>query len=116
MKKYLLSGCFVGAGLITSSCIILDGAPPVRYVPPYASFWENPAVSNEQKQADWIACGGTERGSFSPQLERGDTKAMLEEYSRKDRVFQRCLIGKGYRWNGKCISEMMKIEPKCGAL
>lgn len=115
MKRYLLSGGLVGAGLIMSGCIILDGAPPVRDVPPYASFWEKPGVSKEQKQVDWVACGGSERGSFSPQLERGDTKAMLGEYSEKNRMFQHCLMGKGYRFTGQCTPDMPKNEPACGA-
>ena len=71
IKPCLLLGCLVGAGLITSSCIILDGAPHgeayERRISPATSHsdsWERAGVSDEQKREDWIACGGKKRAFY----------------------------------------------------
>ena len=65
-------GCLVGAGLITSSCIILDGAPHgetyERHISPATSHsdsWERAGASDEQKRENWIACGDKKWAFYS---------------------------------------------------
>ncbi|WP_143040669.1 hypothetical protein [Paraburkholderia caballeronis] len=77
--------------------------------------WEKPGVTEEQKRDDWIACGGKKSGLFIPPFNRksGEDRAVF--YIREDQKFQGCLTGKGYRFTGKCIGNMSKFYPVCGA-
>jgi len=106
MKKiYLLLGCLVGASLIHGCCFLVGCIGPSFPSTPYIDYWEKPGVSDEQKQKDWIACGGAKDGDFSPPLHRLPGKTGdINAYSKADRIFQRCLIGKGYWWKKEqCI-------------
>ena len=117
-KNYLLLGCLAAAGLITGSCgiMILDGAPPPSYSPSaYSDSWKKPGVSEEQKQEDWVACGGRKNKPFDPPYNRKFDGDPNISYIKKAKKFQHCLIGKGYRWTGQCIYNMPKFEPACGA-
>jgi hypothetical protein len=122
MKRYLVSGCLVGAGLITSGCIILDGAPHgeayERRISPATSHsdsWEKAGVSEEQQLDDWVACGGKKNGLFIPSYNRNSDGDAGAFGAREDRKLQRCLIRKGYQFTGQCTHDMPKNEPACGA-
>ena len=115
-KNYLLLVCLVGPGLMTgccpTGCFVQTKSFPS---PPDLGFWEKFGVSDEQKEADWISCGGQKDGFLNPPVEGGrDTKFIYEEWEMKNITFQRCLMGKGYRWTGQCTSAWMKTTPACG--
>lgn len=74
----------------------------------------------EGRRGDWVDCGGTSAGDFSPYIgllnkeRRLGEKGIDAAYSRLDNELQRCMIKKGYRYTGKC-SEISRASPACGA-
>jgi hypothetical protein len=74
MKRYLLSGCLVGAGLIAGCATIrylVHHETYERAISPstsHSNSWEKAGVREEQKRDDWIACGGKKTGFLSRRI------------------------------------------------
>jgi len=34
-------------------------------IKPYIAYWQKDGVTEEERLADWVACGGNENGTFS---------------------------------------------------
>jgi hypothetical protein len=89
--------------------------------PPYSDVWVKPGASSAEKMTDWLACGGSANGEFIPSEEmkkvwrRPEDTSSVPAYHRADDQFQRCLLGKGFVWVGRCDYSHSKSMPACGA-
>jgi len=89
------------SGVLLSSCCIggywMNGDPFPGPVQPYRDYWSKPAMRDEGRKADWVACGGSENGNFS-----WDSRRMLpgetNETSRlrQSSELKACLTPRGY--------------------
>ncbi len=88
---------------------------------PYIDLWEKPGVSAAEKKSDWVECGGKTDGDFVPTeamiavWRSSEGASKLSAYQMASAQFQRCFLGKGYVWTGRCEYESSKLFPVCGA-
>jgi len=128
-----LSGCFWWRA---PNCIICTPAPP----DPYLRKWEKPNVTDEQRRQDSVDCGSARdvaspdsacwaTGKCPPEGDRAPNFGAIkinaarranesdgEVSSRLFNDWQRCMLGKGYRFTGECFdNEISRNQPACGA-
>ena len=88
----------------------------------YIEHWEKTDMTTDGRMRDWIDCGGSSNGDFSPyhaqviEEKRSDEKGTDASYKRLSDKLQRCILKKGYHYTGHCDNQIMKAEPACGAL
>ncbi|MBD7962039.1 MULTISPECIES: hypothetical protein [Comamonas] len=107
----LLTGCGIGLGLFPYAVN--------HNIKPYLQYWEKEGVTSSARQSDSRECGSTLLPSAPHQDDitfiSKDTKHDDAAYDRARLVWQRCMINKGYRYNGDCSSDYAKSRPACGA-
>lgn len=108
----LLTGCTFG--------FVPTGLESAR---PYLTFWDKPAMTIEDRRDDWVECGGSSDGSFSPYIgllnkeRRPEEKDRSAAHYRLDNELQRCMLNKGYRYTGKCYdNEISRTSPACAVM
>jgi hypothetical protein len=122
----LVGGCTIGNGRICgpqtpAAYCDAKALKALLNPPPYLDLWDKPGATANEKMADWIACGGKPNGEFIPSEEmkrvwrRPEDTTSIPSYHRADAHFQRCLMGRGLVWIGRCDSESMRTFPVCGA-
>ena len=107
----ILSGCGIGLGLFPYA---------VSHNPkPYLQYWEKEGITSSARQSDSRECGSTLLPSAPYQdgitFISKEMKYDEADYDRAKLAWQRCMIKKGYRYNGDCSSEVAKSRPACGA-
>ena len=107
----LLTGCGIGLGLFPYA---------VSHNPkPYLQYWEKEGITSSARQSDSRECGSTLLPSAPNQdlysFAKNGMKQDDESYARAMAAWQRCMIKKGYRYNGDCSSDYAKSRPACGA-
>lgn len=123
---FLLGGCTIGNGRICgpqtpAAYCDAKALKALLHPPPYLEAWAKPGASSEEKMTDWLACGGSANGQFVPSEEmkkvwrRPEDTSSVPSYHRADYQFQRCLLGKGFVWVGRCDYSHSKSMPACGA-
>jgi len=122
-----LAGCTIGNGRICgpqtpAAYCDAEALKDLLHPKPYIDLWEKPGASSDQKMVDWLACGGSPKGRFTPgsqELQKWKTSdddlSIISAYHRADDQFQRCLIGKGLVWRGRCDLPQSHTFPACGA-
>jgi hypothetical protein len=106
----ILAGCGIGLGLFPKSSY------ETLHPKPYRDYWIKGGTTAEDRQADWVVCGGRENGNFSLHPDRmlpGETNN--QAYSRQSIALERCMLRAGYRYTGNCSNAYMKTQPLCGA-
>jgi len=110
----LLTGC-------NTTILVASGKEFSDYqksIKPYIAYWQKEGMTEEERLADWVACGGMKDGGFGYPLDpnaRLSGESEREFMTRLDYAFQRCMIRSGYYYTGDCSSEYMKARPLCGA-
>mgnify|MGYP006280094769 FL=1 len=106
------NGCFVLTG---------DAYRALAYPKPMRDFWKKEGTSDESRAQDWVACGGTKNGDFSPyekDLEAEQSKSGLDFFKAYMQLLykvQRCMRNQGYRFIGECYDTFESKEtPACG--
>lgn len=123
---FALTGCTIGNGRICgpqtpAAYCDADALKALLYPKPYIDLWKNPGASSDQMMVDWLACGGSPKGRFTPgekELQKWmtpDDQSTIRAYHRADDQFQRCLLGKGFVWVGRCDLPHSHTLPACGA-
>ncbi len=106
----LLTGCGIGLGLFPKSSYKIK---------PYLQYWEKEGITSSARQSDSRECGSTLLPSAPGQdnivFNQKDMKYDEAAYDRARLAWQRCMIKKGYRYNGDCSSDYAKSRPACGA-
>jgi hypothetical protein len=88
---------------------------------PYIESWRHPTLSAEQRHADAVSCGlkdpnyGRRFNQEEINASRLPSEKDMETYYRLGNVWQRCMLKKGYLWNGDCNGEIARTRPACGA-
>ncbi|AZU59414.1 hypothetical protein ACI2VK_10640 [Ralstonia nicotianae] len=108
----LLNGCGIGG-------FWMNGDPSAgKDLKPYIEEWEKPSVTSEMRRRDSESCGGGD-SNHAPLFTAAEIKAEQRSgekenaaYSRLHHRWQRCMLGKGYRYMGTCYSQS---SPGCGA-
>ena len=107
----LLTGCGIGLGLFPYAVN--------HNIKPYLLYWEKEGITSSARQSDSRECGSTLLPTAPHQDDitfiSKDTKYDEAAYDRARLAWQRCMIKKGYRYNGDCSSEVAKSRPACGA-
>ncbi|PJC02682.1 MAG: hypothetical protein CO071_01860 [Gallionellales bacterium CG_4_9_14_0_8_um_filter_59_50] len=105
-----LVGCGIGGFWMT-------GDPSAgKDIKPYIAYWQKDGVTEEERLADWVACGGNENGTFSWKVkEQFSGESDEQTRTRQSFDFQRCVLRAGYRYTGNCSSDWAKTQPYCGA-
>ncbi len=122
----ILTGCTIGNGRICgpqtpAAYCDAEALSALLYPKPYIERWIKPGVSSDQKMLDWIACGGSQNGRFSPSEKELETWTTPEDpstiraFHSADDQFQRCVLSKGFVWVGRCDFSHSKTMPACGA-
>lgn len=87
----MLAGCGIGGHWMTGNPI---SSPPK----PYMSYWHKNDVTEEDRRADWVACGGMRDGNSITDArlssETDDFAASRRTHHRLDT----CMNTKGYRY------------------
>ena len=110
----LLTGC-------NTTILVASGKEFSDYqksIKPYIAYWQKEGMTEEERLADWVACGGMKDGGFGYPLDpnaRLSGESEQEFMTRLDHAFQRCMIRSDYHYTGNCSSEYMKARPLCGA-
>lgn len=82
-----------------SGCLLESVRPVDRNIQPYRDYWIKPAMTDEERRADWVACGGSENGNFS-----WDSRRMLSDETnetsrlRQSSELKACLTQRGYHY------------------
>jgi len=82
----------------------------------YWIFSENEKKLKEEKIQDWTQCGGKEDGWYqTPVLwsESTTTEEIITASRQKVAEIERCMLDKGYRYVGKCDSEITRNSVAC---
>jgi len=94
----LVSSCGLLCQAGTGTCgMSSEDAHKLLHPKPYRDYWSKPAMTDEGRKADWVACGGSENGNFS-----WDSRRMLpgetNETSRlrQSSELKACLTPRGY--------------------
>ena len=112
------------AGCCPNGCFVLSGDAYQKLANPKPprDEWEMTNHSLAQRNGDWIACGGSEIGGFSPPLDELISERRQGEYGdipAHRRLYDKvlfCMMAKGYHYTGKCyVTEISKAYPACGA-
>jgi len=128
----ILSGC----GMFGTILVAHSVSPP----DPYLRKWEKPNVTDEQRRQDSVDCGSARdvaspdsacwaTGKCPPEGDRAPNFGAIkinaarranesdgEVSSRLFNDWQRCMLGKGYRFTGECFdNEISRNQPACGA-
>jgi len=108
----LLTGC-------NTTILVASGKEFSDYqksIKPYIAYWQKDGVTEEERLADWVACGGNENGTFSWKVkEQFSGESDEQTRTRQSFDFQRCVLRAGYRYTGNCSSDRAKTKPYCGA-
>jgi len=130
MKRlYFLLVVLLCLGFLFTGCgtqVALSGRAYDEYVKsikPYIQYWEKEGLTVEKRRGDWVECGGSSDGSFSPYIgllnkeRRPEEKDRSAAHDRLDNELQRCMLKKGYRYTGKCYdNEMSRASPACAGM
>ena len=122
----LLAGCTIGNWRICgpqtpAAYCDAKALKALLHPTPYFDLWAKPGASTEEKLTDWLACGGEANGEFIPSEEmknvwrKPEDTTSIPSYHRANAHVQRCLLGKGLVWVGKCSLESKESRPACGA-
>jgi len=84
------------------------------------SYWvssERALKSKDVSIGNWIECGGTKDGWYQVQLPPYGLDITTEEITAASRQkvaeIERCMLDKGYRYVGKCDSEITRNSVAC---
>jgi hypothetical protein len=73
-------------------------------------------MTEEDRKADWIACGGQANGNFGINRSKRLPDENQDAFQKRQEFeFQRCMLRAGYHYTGDCSSAYMKTRPLCGA-
>ncbi|MDV3470284.1 hypothetical protein RZA67_16335 [Stenotrophomonas sp. C3(2023)] len=119
MAPIALTGCLIGNGRIcgpqtpTAYC---DKEAYQRLVhpTPLRDYWQHPSRPQAERQQDWIACGGDDVGSYS-NPSAGSGAEVARRSSEKHHGIQRCMMAKGYVYEGACDTSVRMQYPACQA-
>jgi len=84
-----------------------------------ADYWAFPDKRKRKKETtvqDWVECGGKEDGWYqTPVLwsESTTTEEIIAASRQKVAEIERCMLDKGYRYVGKCDSEITRNSVAC---
>lgn len=92
----LLSSCGIGG-------FWMNGDPSAGLnIKPYLQYWEKTGAGEEDRQQDWMACGGMKNGSYANDAPQGSPTAVILEASQRKRAqMDQCMTLKGYRRVGE---------------
>ena len=114
---FLVSSCFMGELGIYGQA----REDYLKSIKPMRDFWKKEGTSDESRAQDWVACGGTKNGDFSPyekDLEAEESKSGLDFFKAYMQLLykvQRCMRNQGYRFIGECYDTFESKEtPACG--
>ena len=105
----LLTCIALSTGCCPDGCFVVHGDLYQRlaHPKPYIEFWEKTGVSAEQRSLDWVACGGTSNGNFSPTIGRIKEEMRPDEHDfntahkRLQNKLENCMYVRGYEYMGK---------------
>ncbi len=111
-----LLGCCPNGCFIVTGEAFRKAANPT----PYLDQWVKPGATKEQLLQASAECGGVgERPGFSEEKiakARQPGDSWLDAHSRVLIDYERCLIGKGFKYTGPCYNnEVSRRLPRCGA-
>lgn len=116
-----LTGCYVYKGRlcsITMPQIYCDEEAYKKAMnpTPLSHKWVKAGEAEEGRRRDWMECGGNERGWYYVDSSPDETlREYQEKSSKKHNEIQRCMINKGYQYNGRCDTSVAKTRPACVA-
>ena len=115
---FLLTGCGIEPALSGKA-----RDEYVKSIKPYLQYWEKEGMTVEGRRDDWVECGGSSDGSFSPYIgllnkeRRPEEKDRSAAHYRLDNELQRCMLKKVYRYTGKCYdNEISRASPACSGM
>lgn len=113
-----LSGCVIGNWSICGPQTPLyhcdaEAEKRLLHPTPLSDKWEKSGISQESRRRDWIGCGGNASGLYDNPVVDG----VASEDAGGELYFsvQRCMLKKGYNYNGPCNNEVTMAFPGCGA-
>lgn len=92
----ILTGCLYGQ-CMNGACS-LERENLIRSIKPAISYWEKSGVDEVERKTDSKLCSAVHN---PPEM----------NYP----AWEKCMLGKGYKYTGECKSEVMKKRPACGA-
>jgi len=90
-----------------------------KNIPSMADYWTFPDERKRTKETiiqDWVECGGKEDGWYKTPVLWGEsttTEQIIAASQQKIEEIESCMLDKGYRYVGKCDSEMTKNSVAC---
>ncbi|QBG94602.1 hypothetical protein EYC55_02630 [Xanthomonas oryzae] len=117
-----LTGCIIGNGTIcgpqTPMAMCDRKAYKALYYPTSPrDEWSKSGVNKVQLNADWIACGGRSDGSYTAarSFSGEERLAYAARLSQQFDGMQICMLNKGYIYNGRCDTDVSRVNPGCRA-
>lgn len=82
-------------------------------ITPLSDYWEKKVGGVEDRNLDWVECGGMRDGGCSSPKSGVDAQEMRDAAGAKYMEIQQCMLKKGYRYTGSCEGSIRHTYPAC---